>query len=224
MIGVLVIEDDFRVARIHAEVARRVPGLDVVGLAHTASAGITAAERLRPNLVLLDLYLPDAGGLDVLRRLRALGEPPDVMMLTAARDMDTVRQALAGGAIQFLIKPFDVDDLRRRLARYAEVVALSDVGGEVDQPAADRLFEGLRPRPGERTALPKGYSSATADLVLRALSAARGALSAAEVADRTGISRPTAQRYLATLAGQGRVDRSLRYGHAGRPEHRYVSL
>ena len=223
MIGTLVVEDDFRVARLHAEVVSQLDAFTVTGVVHTASAALDAARNKAPQLVLLDLYLPDANGLEALRRLRALAEPPDVFVLSAARDMVSVRTAMQRGALHYLIKPFDFDDLRLRLTAYAELHASRSGDQETHQQEVDRLF-GLIGRPLRKDAppLPKGHSPATAELVLAALRDAGEPLSATAVAERTGISRTTAQRYLATLADAGEVRLHLRYGTAGRPEHSYA--
>jgi response regulator of citrate/malate metabolism len=222
MIRTLIVEDDFRVARLHSEVVEGLDGFSVVGMAHTASAALDAARNQRPHLVLLDLYLPDAGGLEVLRRLRALAEPPDVIVLSAAREMQSVRAAMRGGALHYLIKPFDFDDLRRRLNAYAELDAARSGERETHQQEVDHLFGLIRqPVRAQAVALPKGHSAATAELVLEALREAPGPLSATEVSERVGISRTTAQRYLTSLDDAGRVRLNLRYGTAGRPEHRY---
>jgi response regulator of citrate/malate metabolism len=221
MIGTLIVEDDFRVARVHAEVVEGLPDFQVLATVHTASAALDAAERRRPDLILLDLYLPDASGLDVLSRVRALPEPPDVIILSAANDMTSVRTAMRHGALHFLIKPFDLDALRDRLGRYAQLHARRSVEAEISQEDIDRLF-GVMRRSSEATVrLPKGHSAATAELVLSALAEAGTPLSASELAERTGISRATAQRYLSTLAEAGSVRLKLRYGATGRPEHRY---
>ena len=222
MIGTLIVEDDFRVAQLHAEVVSQLDGFAVAGVVHTASAALDAARSKCPQLVLLDLYLPDVNGLEVLRRLRALAEPPDVIVLSAARDMVSVRTAMQRGALHYLIKPFDFDDLRLRLTAYAELHAARSSDRETHQQEVDRLF-GLvgRPLRKDAPALPKGHSLATAELILAALRDAGESLSATDVAERTGISRTTAQRYLATLAGAGEVRLNLRYG-TGRPEHSYA--
>jgi response regulator of citrate/malate metabolism len=220
VIRALIVDDDFRVARLHAEVAGQVPGFDVVALAHTASAALEAAARHRPDLVLLDLYLPDANGLEVLRRVRALPDPPDVVVLSAAQDMASVRTAMRHGALHFLIKPFDLDVLRDRLVRYAQLHARRSVERETDQEEVDTLF-GVMRRADSRARLPKGHSAHTTELVLGALADAGRPLSAVELAERVGISRATAQRYLASLAEGGSVRLGLRYGATGRPEHRY---
>ncbi|MGW0199525.1 response regulator [Nonomuraea sp. NPDC003201] len=83
----------------------------------TAGSGEQALERiaeLRPDLVLLDLYLPDVFGLDVITRMRAAGHDCDVIVISAARELDAVRGAARRGVSNYLLKPFDVDDLRVR--------------------------------------------------------------------------------------------------------------
>jgi response regulator of citrate/malate metabolism len=222
VIDTLIVEDDFRVARVHAEATRAVPGFRVVGVAHTASAALSAAAKHQPDLVLLDLYLPDASGLEVMRRLRAQRDPPDVIMLTAAQDMATVRAAMRGGVVHYLIKPFDLGALRERLLRYAELHQRRGADRPVEQRDVDQLFGLLRrPAEGAAVALPKGHSRETAKLVLDALRAAGEPLSAVELAERVGVSRATAQRYLSSLVDAGEVRLRLRYGSTGRPEHRY---
>uniref|UniRef100_UPI0011B0864F response regulator n=1 Tax=Streptomyces sp. SM11 TaxID=565557 RepID=UPI0011B0864F len=122
MIRVLVVDDDFMVARLHRKLIERVPGFTVVGEARSGAEALTAARGLRPDLVLLDIYLPDMSGLEVLRELRGEASQPevDVLVVTAARDADTVRGALRGGAVHYVIKPFDAAVLHERLQQYAQ--------------------------------------------------------------------------------------------------------
>jgi response regulator of citrate/malate metabolism len=222
VIRTLVVEDDFRVARLHAEAVDAIDGFTVVGVVHTASAALEAVRHHAPQLVLLDLYLPDANGLEILRRLRALPDTPDVIVLSAAREMQSVRTAMQRGALHYLIKPFDFDDLRRRLVAYAELEAARSADRETHQQEIDHLFDLIRrPRGSAALTLPKGHSPATAQLVLDAVGEADEPLSANDVSERVGISRATAQRYLTSLADAGKVRLHLRYGSAGRPEHRY---
>jgi response regulator of citrate/malate metabolism len=222
VIKVLIVDDDFRVAQVHADFVGRVPGMRVVAQAHTASAALDAATRHRPDLVLLDIYLPDASGLEVLRRLRRQGDHhPDVLLLTAARDMRSVRAAMGAGALHYLIKPVDFGALHDRLTTYAELHERRAKEGDTDQREVDRLF-GLMRRGGTAgAALPKGRSGPTAEQIVGVLRDAGDGLSAVEVAERVGISRATAQRYLSALARSEDVRLELRYGTTGRPEHRY---
>jgi len=218
MIRVLVVDDDFMVAKVQCGFVARVPGFAVVGVAHTGAEALAAVDRLRPDLVLLDIYLPDLSGLEVLRRLREGGAGVDVLAVTAARDVQTIRTALRTGVVNYLIKPFTFDTLRDRLERYAVAHQGLPGSGEVAQDDVDRLFVALRPAP---VGLPKGLTRPTADLVAAALRDAGGDLSASECADRIGLSRVSTRRYLEHFVGAGKAGVSLRYGSAGRPERRY---
>jgi response regulator of citrate/malate metabolism len=220
----LVVDDDYRVAKIHAAYVARTEGFEVVGQAHSAAEALSAVETLRPDLVLMDVYLPDGDGLGVIRKLLERREHPDFVVITAARDVSTVRTAMQLGAVHYLVKPFGYTALQEKLNGYRALRRTLDDMDEVDdadQSDVDALFGLLR---GPATLPPtpaKGHSAPTLELVRNAVRAAGGDISAAEVAERVGISRPTAQRYLSYLTRHGVVRLQLRYGVTGRPEHRY---
>jgi response regulator of citrate/malate metabolism len=221
MIEVLVVDDDARVAQVNAAYVEKVPGFHVVGEAHSAADALRRMEALpRLDLVLLDHYLPDETGLEVVQEMRRRGHQTDVIMVTAARDVSTVQAAMRQGALQYLVKPFAFGGLRAKLEAYAELRRTLDGGGEAEQSDVDRIFGALSA--SSEPGLPKGHSPTTAELVRRCLMSADGPLSAQEIADRTGVSRQTAQRYLKLLERTGRARLTLKYGDAGRPEHRYV--
>lgn len=219
---VLVVDDDFRVAGIHAAMVSRVPGFQVLGTAHGAQEALTTAQRIHPDLVLMDIYLPDGNGLEVVRALRGEPDHPDVIVISAARDTSSIREAMQLGAVHYLVKPFGFSALADRLTAYRRMrLHLAELPGHARQSDVDELFGMLRPA-ATAAALPsKGHSAATLESVLRAVRDSDADLSAAEVADSIGISRATAQRYLSYLEQHGVVKLQLRYGSAGRPEHRY---
>ena len=213
------------VAKLHGRFVSAMGGFEVAGVAHSGGEALRAAEAVRPDLVLLDVYLPDMDGVEVLRRLRAAEErdpartPVDALFITAARDAEVVRAALRAGALHYLIKPFDRAALQEQLRHVAALRARFDGLGEARQEDVDRIF-GSRP-PGSRE-LPKGLAAHTADLVERTLRAHPGGLSAAECAERAGsLSRVSARRYLEFFAETGRAAVTLRYGGTGRPEREY---
>ncbi|AHI00331.1 response regulator [Kutzneria viridogrisea] len=215
MIRVLVVEDDFRVAQVHAAFTDRVAGFVVVGTARTAAEATRLVRELSPDLVLLDNFLPDRAGVALLAELEV-----DTIMLTAASDSDSVRAALAAGALNYLIKPFTSEQLADRLTAYARYRGqLSASVRTLTQEEVDRAVRALHE--GDHPHAPKGQSTVTAKLVADALRAAGGAQSAAEIAAGLGIARATAQRYLAALAQDGAALMTLRYGATGRPEHQY---
>jgi response regulator of citrate/malate metabolism len=219
MIDVLVVDDDIRVADVNAAYVAKVPGFRVAATAHNAAEALDRIEELHVDLVLLDHYLPDRTGLALARTVRERGHQIDVIMVTAARDVGTVQAAMRHGALQYLVKPFSFAGLRGKLEAYATLRRTLDGGGEAEQAEVDQIFGALSAGPAPE--LPKGHSPTTAELVRRAMMTAEGPLSAQELADVTGLSRQTAQRYLKLLERTGRVRLSLKYGDTGRPEHRY---
>ena len=217
---VLVVDDDFMVARIHARFVEQTDGFEVAGTAHTGAEALRLAAELEPDLLLLDVHLPDLSGLEVLDRLRREGRHVAVVMVTAERGADAVRMARHGGAMQYLVKPFEHADLADRLRRVADALGVL-AGGEADQAAIDHAFgAGGSPAPAPRSVLPKGLSPETADLVLATL-VRHGEVSASSAGDELGLSRVTARRYLEHFVETGRAEVRLQYGSAGRPQRRY---
>ena len=222
---VLVVDDDFAVAGLHTGFLQADGRLEVVGSAHTGAEALRLVEEQHPDLVLLDIYLPDMTGVEVLRRLRTRegAAPVDVIAITAARELETVRAAMAGGVLHYLVKPFTAQVLRERIDDYLvrwEALRRSDGGEVLDQEDVDRLLSVPR-APRRHVPLPKGLSSRTLDLVVEALRSAGGDASAQEIGDVVGVSRVSARRYLEHLAGAGKAEVTPRYGAAGRPENRY---
>jgi response regulator of citrate/malate metabolism len=220
---VLVVEDEPVAAEAHRAYVERTPGFRVVAVAGTGAAAWEALGRHRVDLVLLDMNLPDTSGIELCRRLRASGRDVDVLAVTSARELVTVRAAVAHGVVGYLLKPFTQVALRDRLTAYlayrAQVRAEGDVAG---QDAVDRVLEAARP--GRPAPLPKGLGRETLDAVVTAIrnsTRAGGGLSAAETGELLGASRITARRYLEHLADSGLVARSPRYGGTGRPELEY---
>lgn len=214
MIRTLIVDDDFRVAGVHAGFVEEVPGFAVVGTAHTAAEARARVRELSPDLVLLDVYLPDESGLTLLPELQT-----DTIILSAATDTRSVQAAIRGGALNYLIKPFTTRQFAERLASYARYRQLVTEDRNLGQEEVDRAFRTLHEQ--DRAVTPKGQSSATARLVSDQLRQAARPLSAAEVASELGVARATAQRYLTALAEAGTIEMRLRYGATGRPEHEY---
>lgn len=216
MIKVLIVDDDFMVARIHSGFVAQMPGFTVSGVAHTGAQALAEVRRLRPDLVLLDIHLPDISGLEMLGQLRAAAPEIDVLAISAAREADTVRRALRGGIVHYLMKPFTQADLHQRLDHYQRTYRSLESADTADQSDVDAVF-GMS---GTDKPLPKGCSAETMVRVQTALRSAEADSSALEVGELLGLSRVSARRYLEYLNELGQVQVELRYG-SGRPERRY---
>ena len=221
-LSVLIVDDDYRVATVHQGFVERVPGFRVAGLAHTAAQARELARTLQPDLVLMDIYLPDGDGLSVIRTLLDRPAPPIVLVISAATEVATVRSAMQLGAVHYLVKPFGFAALAERLTAIRNAhLHLAAWPADATQEDVSRLFELLRPTPHSAQEAQGSHLAPTLRLVYRAVAASDHSLSAAEIAAAVGISRATAQRYLAQLEQSRLVTLELRYGSTGRPEHRY---
>jgi response regulator of citrate/malate metabolism len=223
---VLVVDDDFYVADLHRRQVEQLPGLQALPAVGTVAEVRRVLAERSVDLLLLDVHLPDGSGLDLLREVDV-----DAFVLSAASDATTVRQALRRGALGYLIKPFASGALVDRLRAYQRYRNVLDERAAVDQEALERALRILHSGDAAKAASPS--RSATEQAVLEQFGTEAGAgaaggadvgpfeLSAADVAARVGVSRATAQRYLAALAADGLVTMKLSYGTTGRPEHRY---
>ncbi|KXC06269.1 MULTISPECIES: response regulator [Microbacterium] len=212
-VRVLVVDDDFRVAGLHRDIVAERPGYTALEPVRTLAAASAVVRADRPDLMLVDAYLPDGDGIGFVQ---ACGV--DAVVLSAAADAATVRRALRAGALGYLVKPFERRALTDLLDRYLRFRNLLDESRTVSQEEIDRALALLRA--GGET--PSVSRSATEQVILEALGDDES--SASEIADRAGVSRATAQRHLSAMAARGVVDVRLRYGTTGRPEHRYLRV
>ena len=135
-----MVDDDFQVAGIDAARVGNVEGFGCVGQASTAAAAREAIAHLHPELLLLDVHLPDEDGLSLLRSLQLAGTQIDCIIVSAARDLATVRSARASGAFYYLVKPFSFDQLRTVLEGYQRWRQELDPASAVDQASIDDLY------------------------------------------------------------------------------------
>ncbi|WP_436790443.1 response regulator [Yinghuangia sp. YIM S10712] len=222
-IRTLVVEDDPVLAEAHAAFAQRVPGFEIVGVAGLGAEALRMLATREVDLVLLDLYLPDMHGLDLCRTMRGRGHRADVIVVTSARDLALVRSAVSLGVVHYLLKPFSFAAFSERLHGYAEYRRrIAEKPGEAvaaGQDDVDQALAALRNAP-QTPPLPKGLATATLEAVVARLRTGTR-VSAADIADAVGVSRPTARRYLDHLSARRLVQREPKYGGAGRPEYVY---
>ncbi|WP_067545691.1 response regulator transcription factor [Nocardia crassostreae] len=217
-LNVLVVDDDFRVANLHSGIVSALPGFAVSATVNTLAAAREAIAAMPFDLALVDVYLPDGSGVELVREIRF-----DAMMLTAATESETVRAAVSAGALGYLVKPFDHAVLAARLAayaRYRRILSAPEVCAAEVESALAALRPAAAPVGASAPANPAALSP-TKDLVLQAVRSSAAPMSAAQVSAAIGISRATAQRYLAALVATGGLRMQLRYGSTGRPEQEY---
>lgn len=216
---VVIIEDDPMVVEVNRGFVNAVPGFRVAGVARSGREAVEMIRELMPDLVLLDIYLPDMDGVSTLQEIRRLGLPTDVIMVTAAQDAETIQNVFRYGAIDYIIKPFKFTRLKSALNCYATLHNRFRRQSQMNQAEIDSLAlsRGQQMEEG----VPKGLNEITLKQVYLYLLKDGVALSAEEVAEGVGLARVTARRYLDFLEKSGKVILELQYGSVGRPVNRY---
>ncbi|MGQ7279748.1 response regulator [Brevibacillus thermoruber] len=220
---VVVIEDDPMVQEVNRQFIERVPSFRVVGAASNGAEGLALVEQLKPDLVIMDIFMPMLDGVRTLQKLRTANQAVDVIVITAAKDKPTIQAMLRNGAMDYIIKPFKFERIQQALENYRAFRQQLEQEGTVSQAEVDQLlFRNAAKSAREEEPLPKGLHMHTLEQIVRHLREEKQPLSAEEVAERVGIARVTARRYLEYLEKSGRVKRDVAYGGVGRPTNRYV--
>lgn len=216
---VYIIEDDPMVLEVNKGFLQRLDGFKLVGEAAEGKPAIEDIHKLQPNLILLDMYLPDMSGLELLRELRLENISSDVIMITAARDAVTIREALRFGAVDYLVKPFRFERFQEALQKFSKNYWKFNTIDKLKQEDID-LWIGSAEK---ISALPKGLNEFTLEQIFVGLKNEEHPLTAEQLAQKVGMARVTVRKYLDFLSVNGKVHIELQYGNIGRPT-RYYSI
>ncbi|NBJ68149.1 MULTISPECIES: response regulator [Clostridia] len=224
MIKIVIAEDDFRVADIHEQFLLQLGDVEVVGKALNGEETIKLIKNQEVHLLLLDIYMPDILGVDLLPNIRKISSTIDIIMITAATDIDMVRNSLDYGVFDYIIKPLKMERFLHTIQKFKQKKNLLQSYASVSQEEVDQLFRGEKVTSVNkiRSNLPKGIDPLTLEKVKAILKQERQGITAEEMGIRMGASRTTARRYLEYLISMGEVDAELEYGIVGRPERKYI--
>ncbi|MFK9090316.1 response regulator [Bacillus salipaludis] len=224
-IQVVIAEDDFRVADIHERFLRKFKDIDVVGKSLNGEQTLQLLKEKNPDLLILDVYMPDRLGSDLLPIIRESFPKVSIIMITAATDKVFLEKALSYGVENYLIKPVNREKFDEVILEYIKKHSLLSSNQEINQNFVDLLFhKGINEKGGKSTGLPKGIDEITLGKVKDVLQKSIKGLSAEEVGKGIGASRITARRYLEYLSSIQEVKAEVVYGIVGRPERKYYPL
>lgn len=222
MIKVLIAEDDPRIALLHQSMVEKVNGFEVIAIANTITQLEEYIILMSPDLLLLDVYFPDGNGIDFLEWMRNHGIATKVILITAAKEMASLEKSLRYGVFDYLIKPIMFYRFAASLEKfqvYREKVLTQE---ELCQSKVDEFFnKTTHTEKPLHVGLPKGVDGITLEKILSVLHHHENYFSASEIADRLGINRTTARRYLEYLVSTSKVEVDSLYGSVGRPERKY---
>jgi len=223
-IQVVIAEDDTKIAEIQKRFLERIEGFELVGVAHSLEDTEDLVEILQPELLLLDIQFPTGTGLELLRKLRARNNNVDVILVTAAKEVNTLREAMHGGIFDYILKPLVFERLQETLENYSQHLAkLREMESLMQSDVDNLLPRTSSPASTETkdTRLPKGVDALTLDKVRTVFEAQATLLNAEEVGEQIGASRTTARRYLEYLVSNEELSAEVQYGTVGRPERKY---
>lgn len=224
-IRVLVVEDDMRISELHRRFVEKLPEFEVIGVANAIADAAEMVDVLIPDLVLLDLFFPAGNGMELLKQIRTKEQPCDVILITAAREMSSLQEALRFGVFDYIIKPVFFPRFQEALQKFHEYFLRLQKGGALEQKDVDRLLHAHPSSEVDSGAIPKGIDALTLAKVRRVFEDTDiRDRNAEEVGRSVGISRSTARRYLEFLVTEGFLKADLVYGVVGRPERRYTRL
>jgi response regulator of citrate/malate metabolism len=215
---VIVVDDDFMIARLHAQFINSQPPYQVVATAYTGQEAVDMLEKHRPDLLVLDVYLPDKSGLDVLGEIRSRKIPCDVILITAAKELNVVEEGFRLGIFDYLMKPFNLERLGESLDKYAQYKRRLSSSDAIDQRVVDHLKQIRASGSLRQYEHESGIDPRTLDKVRHALAHVRKACTADEIAELAGVSRSTARLYLTYLVEKNIAVEELSYGTVGRPK------
>lgn len=222
MIRVLVVEDDPMVAYLNRRYVDSVDGFSVIKSVGDGDEAWSVLKKEAVDLVILDVYMPKTDGLTLLEEIRKNFLHVDVILVTAAKEMEVIDKALKLGAVDYLIKPFKFERLKDALEKYRSRHKFFMEEGPVSQEGIDRLTKGRAKNLEMGTGLPKGLHVKTLARIQQRLQENKDAfLNADEIAEKAGISRVTARRYLEYLDSIGAIECEIEYGNVGRPSYVY---
>ncbi len=120
--NILVVEDDQNLSAVLSRVLAR-EGYEVA-VSHTVREGIERLQKEAPGVVLTDIYLPDGKGIEILECARAVSKETDVIVMTANATVESAIEAMKKGAHDYLLKPFQMDELTLHIRKIFERKAL----------------------------------------------------------------------------------------------------
>lgn len=223
----VIAEDDFRIAAIHEKFLGNFKNIEVVGKGLNGEETMEILKKQETNLLLLDVYMPDRLGTDLLPLIREKFPKIDIIMITAAADKEIFEKALHYGVEYFLVKPVNIDRFKQTIEEYLYKHELMKSKQEVDQDFVDLIFKKSPATPAGKvpeSSLPKGIDEITLEKVRSVLEKSGTGMSAEQVSEQLGVSRITARRYLEYMITVKECKAEAVYGAIGRPERRYLKV
>lgn len=220
---VLIVEDDFRVAEINKSITEDVEGFKVVKVSYTASDALSYIDSNLPDLIIVDIYLPDYSGIELIKKIRANEYPVDIILITAANDAGTIENSMRYGVFDYIMKPFAFSRFKEALENFKTYHSSLSNSSEYDQ---ERINEFLshNTMTADRDLLPKGITSFTLEIVESSVKRISSDFTMDDILEEMSLSKITVRRYLEFLIESGKLKKSYKHKKIGRPTIVYSKI
>ncbi|MBJ7554321.1 response regulator [Marinomonas spartinae] len=222
MIPVMVVEDDIRASYVLENTINQHNEFQVVAVCESVAEALLKADAFSPELIMVDITLPDGDGIDLIRQLKSHNFDGTFIMTTAERETSTIEKAIQLGVMDYLVKPLRMSRVLQALTDYLDLRKQLARSGKIDQEGIDALFR----KPvslANRRKTPKGIDEKTLEVLNEHLETlGENDFTAEEVGNAINLSRITTRRYLEYLEECGQVTMTLDYKTGGRPKQRYT--
>jgi len=224
-LSVVIAEDDPKIAEIQSRFIDKIEGFEVVGIGNSIAESEEIIDVFRPDLVLLDVFFPDGNGVDLMWKIRRSYKNIDVIFITAAKEVETLQEAIRGGAFDYVLKPMTFSRFQSTLNKFFEHRHKFEKITSLDQTEVDQIIHPAQDNVQTDVRMPKSINALTLERVEDEVSKLdKDGVNAEAMGLQIGISRTTARRYLEFLVSKGKVKPSLVYGSVGRPERLYFQV
>jgi len=227
MMKVLIVEDDPMVCEISKEFCKSINYVKQVITCDNLLEAKKILKKKEFDGLLLDIYFPNASGLDLLSWIRANTIDIDVIMITADKSIPSLQNAFRLGAMDYILKPFKKERLEQALNKIEfrnENMSISNEA--VNQNLVDKLvlYKKFRNSLENKEDIRKGLSRETLDIILNQLKNSKEEVTAESLSEKIGLARVTTRRYLEYLVKQEIVSLRLVYGKVGRPQKKFTYI
>jgi two-component system CitB family response regulator len=221
LIEVMIVEDDPMVREINSKFLKRIEGF----VLFKAVSNLTDAKKYiklkKPDLILLDVYLPKENGIDLLKWIREEGIDTDIILITADNTMARIQEAYRYGVIDYLIKPFSFERFKEALLQFSNRFNELKKYEIMEQNDLDKLISNTNvSRDGDD--FTKGLNKFTYKTIWDEIEKSNDEDYTAEyLAEKLGIARVTVRRYLEYMEKENKIVKLVEYGKVGRPQYKY---
>ncbi|WP_097028409.1 response regulator [Clostridium peptidivorans] len=224
MIEVMIVEDDPMVREINSKFLKRIEGFTL----YKAVSNLDDAKKFisikKPDLILLDVYLPKENGSDFLKWIRGQEIGIDIILITADKSIERIQEAFRYGVVDYLIKPFNFERFKESLIQFKSRYYQFKKNDVIEQKDLDKLISSSNVSQIEDD-LAKGLNKYTYKTIWDEIEKSNYEdFTAEDLAEKLGIARVTVRRYLEYMEKENKVGKSVEYGKVGRPQHKYHKI